>query len=323
MGKVVIWTEEDKKLLTDSVYNLSKEEILSLFPQRTWKAIRDMSLKLGLKLINNYEPILENELFKIIDDIKHMKCKSCRRYLPFNMNYYPKDKNCKTGYRSICKECKGEKFGTKDFWTNEEIKIIKEFYEIMTNKEIQTKFLPNRSIQQIGGKGLYLRLTKSKELKLKAREGLNVGENNPMYGIARKGSENPNWRGGTSELYNHLRNSINDWKTMSMKTCGYKCVITGERFDDIHHTYSFVNIVKDTLTNLGLPINQFINEYSEDELNLIEKECMRIHMENIGVCLRKDVHILFHQIYGKHDNTLEQFECFKSDYQTNKYYTQV
>jgi len=336
------WTEEEKELLAKFVYILSKEELLESFPHRTWKALRHMSLKMGLKLKNDYESIPKNELYKIIDDIKCMKCKKCRRYLPLNMMYYPKDKSCRIGFRSVCKECKGENFKIKEIvWSEEETKKLKEVYSTMTNRELQLLFFSDKTMEQLWHKGNVLGLYKTEDTLLRAQlesrtdewrekisstrkeRGCAVGENNPMYGTSRKGNENPNWQGGISELYDHLRRNIYEWKVASMEACNYKCVITGERFDDIHHTYSFMTIISDTLNNLGLPVKQFIHEYSEGELNLIEKECMKIHMENIGVCLKKDIHMQFHAEYGNKNNTPEQFEEFKLNYQNGKLVKEV
>lgn len=327
------WTDEDKTLLKQSVYTLPKEEILKLFPTRTWKAIRHMSLKMGLKLTNNYEKIYEDELYKNINEVKHMMCKSCRRYLPLEMTHFPKDESCRIGYRSICKECKGERFGIKEVvWDDKETEIIKSIYHEMTNREIQLAFFPNKTLEQLSHKGNVLGIHKSKEVVLRAKQesytdewrekiskthkekGYAAGENNPMYGTSRKGKENPNWQGGISELYEHLRRNIGEWKIASMKECDYKCVITGERFDDIHHTYSFMSIIHDTLNNLNLPVKEYICEYNDEELLLIEKECMRIHMLNLGVCLKREIHQDFHSIYGNKNNTKLQFEEFKNKY---------
>lgn len=332
------WDAEEEKLLIDNIGKVSKDEILEMFPNRTWKALQHKYKKLGFKFKNNYEPIPENELFKIINGLKHMKCKSCRRYLPFEFLYFPKDDQCKLGYRSICKECKGENFALKEVvWTEEESNIIQETYHTMTNREIQSIFLPDKTIEQISHKGNVLGLRKNEDVSLRARlesytiewrnkisqthkeKGYSVGKNNPMYGTSRKGSENPNWQGGISQLYEHLRRNIKEWKIASMKDCNYKCVITGESFDDIHHLYSFKSIVYDTLNNLSLPVKEYVRDYTEEEIKSIETECLRIHMNLLGVCLRGDVHSLFHSIYTNKNFTKEDFHEFKERYANGEF----
>jgi len=39
----------------------------------------------------------------------------------------------------------------------------------------------------------------------------------------------------------------------------------------------------------------------------------------LGVCVRKDIHVLFHRIYGSGGNTPEQWESFVKDYKQGKY----
>lgn len=124
------------------------------------------------------------------------------------------------------------------------------------------------------------------------------------------------WNGGTKPLRDHLRiNVISQWKKDSMKNCNYRCVITGDRFDDIHHLYNFQNIIFETLEILGLEVKHNLGDYSEEELSNINNLFLESHYKyGLGVCLRKDIHKLFHQLYGKSNNTPEQFEEFKTRY---------
>lgn len=127
-----------------------------------------------------------------------------------------------------------------------------------------------------------------------------------------KGSNNPSWKGGLTPLYEHLRCILEQWKKDSMQNCNYKCVITGDEFDVIHHLYGFNLILEETINNLNYLIYQNIGDYTEEELKNIEQECLDLHYKyGLGVCLRKDIHIEFHQLYGKMNNTPEQFEEFK------------
>jgi predicted nucleic acid-binding Zn ribbon protein len=123
---------------------------------------------------------------------------------------------------------------------------------------------------------------------------------------------------GISSMNQYLRAFLIDWRKKSMKECNYKCIITGDKFDVIHHLYSFNNILKEAFIQLKMPIKKKINEYSQEELQQIINVCVDLHEKYpLGVCLRKDVHILFHSIYGKHNNTPEQFEEFKTNYKIN------
>jgi hypothetical protein len=331
MGKGIPWTDEEKEIIIKFSLVKSKDEMKCLLPNRTWKAIRHMGLKLGLKLKDDYDPIPKNELFKIIDDVNHMKCKSCRRYLPANVVYYPRDNSCRLGFRSICKECKGENFGLakSNNWTDEELEILSIHYPTRTNREIQKEFMPNRDVELINKKASSLGLHKTDETVLRAKResyteewkqkisktkkesGIHKGENNPMYGSHRIGSLNPNWQGGITELYEHLRRNLTQWKKDSMEQCGYKCILTGERFDDIHHLYGFQNIVDDTLRELNIRLEPNIGNYTDEELYMITDKCIEIHYRYpLGVCLKAEIHSLFHSLYTNRNNTPEQFYEF-------------
>lgn len=121
------------------------------------------------------------------------------------------------------------------------------------------------------------------------------------------------WKGGISPLQQYFRKKIESWKIDSMKSCNYKCVITGKSFNIIHHLYSFTSIITEVLYNLNLPIYKEINRYSDDELNYIEEECLKLHYKYpLGVCLTNEMHKLFHKVYGTGNNIPSQFEDFKN-----------
>jgi len=116
------------------------------------------------------------------------------------------------------------------------------------------------------------------------------------------------WKGGTSPLNAYLRDFIIEWKKDSMSSCDYKCVITGEKFDDIHHLYSFNKILKEIIMELNFPIYTEIRKYTEDELKLLRLKNIEMHDKYpLGVCLSRKIHNLYHSLYGD-DNTPEQFK---------------
>lgn len=126
-----------------------------------------------------------------------------------------------------------------------------------------------------------------------------------------KGKNSPVWKGGTTEIRNFASNQLGGWKKDSMESCGYKCVVTGEKFHHIHHLYSFGNIIFDALDNLGLPLHTKTSDYSENEQKMFVEELIRLHyFYPLGVCLSEKVHKLFHKLYGRGDNTPEQFYEF-------------
>ena len=130
------------------------------------------------------------------------------------------------------------------------------------------------------------------------------------------GSKSSQWRGGLSEVMGFLGNSVEEWKNKSMESCNYKCVITGGRFDHVHHLYPMNKIVREAFDNIGLEKKRTLEEYSDAEISAIVKEVQRLHtIYPLGVCLRKDIHDLFHSsknsgMYGNRDFTPEDFYEF-------------
>ena len=129
-----------------------------------------------------------------------------------------------------------------------------------------------------------------------------------------KYSKASGWKGGLTSLVRHFRSKITKWKKDSMKYCNYKCVITGKRFDDVHHLYSFYNILKEAITILNLSIYKNLGNYTDINLQQIEQNCIELHYKYpLGVCLTRQLHSLFHGLFGIHNNTPEQFEGFKKN----------
>lgn len=124
---------------------------------------------------------------------------------------------------------------------------------------------------------------------------------------------NSNWQGGITKISEYLRHNINEWKLDSFKKYDFKCDITGEKDNlIIHHLYNYSEIIKEVFEVSKLPIYECINEYSYDELETLKTNCLNIHYNRgLGVCLTENMHIKFHSIYGKKNNTLEQYNEFK------------
>ncbi|MFI2856770.1 zinc-ribbon domain-containing protein [Paenibacillus sp. JSM ZJ436] len=140
----------------------------------------------------------------------------------------------------------------------------------------------------------------------------------------KKGNMNPNWKGGITTLSSHLRNLINQWKEDSVDACDSKCLLTGEDYDDIHHLYGFNLIVKESLCELDLSLKDNVSEYTSEEIIQLNTKFMEIHSRYpLGVCLRSDIHSLFHREYGNRDNTPEQFEEFSMKYRDGIYKEQI
>lgn len=121
----------------------------------------------------------------------------------------------------------------------------------------------------------------------------------------------------------YLRRHNQEWKKKSMINCGYRCIISGDRFDDIHHLVSQKNIIDTVMRRWSINKSEFdINTMTDSER---EQFLHDIYYEQnkhpLGVCLRHDIHMHFHKVYGFGDNTVEQFleyvERFYPDVQLN------
>jgi hypothetical protein len=128
----------------------------------------------------------------------------------------------------------------------------------------------------------------------------------------RSGETAPNWKGGITNLriYIHICDEIKSWKIKSMQLCWYKCILTGEKHDAVHHLYSFNKILTATFKELNMPIYSTISFYTTEQLEIIKLKCLELHLRYpYGVCLTGKLHSLYHTLY-KFDNTPEQFKEF-------------
>lgn len=126
-----------------------------------------------------------------------------------------------------------------------------------------------------------------------------------------RGSAVWNWKGGQRKLRQSISDKLGEWKRKSMINCGFKCVITGKSFDEIHHLYPVNKIISDASVKLGLDYRNRKCDYTYEESLQIALLVVEMHDHHpLGVCLRKDIHSLFHKLYGT-DNTPEQFYEFK------------
>ena len=138
---------------------------------------------------------------------------------------------------------------------------------------------------------------------------------------ANKGEKHPGWKGGISKISSHLREYIKPWNKDSMKYSDYKSVISEKPFKHIHHVNkNFSEILELTFKISNIEIKETIVEYTSEELEKLEKICLMLHyLFGPGVCLTDEEHKLFHKLYGKHDNTKEQFEEFKHRFQNGEF----
>lgn len=223
----------------------------------------------------------------------------------------------------------------KHRWSSREDEVLREWYSKIPAADV-AKMLHGRSRNAVvahakilGLQGFrdYHEYTQEEELYIKENYLCMSDEDiGKQLGHARASIKNrrnklglhrPTEKTKYDDAVSYFRKYNLDWKNESMKTCGYRCVVTGERFDDIHHLFSLNTIVINACKSADIDLQSFdINEASdEDRKNFIEAVKREQGKYPLGVCLSKEVHVEFHNIYGYGNNTPEQFyEFINSQY---------
>lgn len=117
-------------------------------------------------------------------------------------------------------------------------------------------------------------------------------------------------------LTNKMRSIINPWREEQLKKNNYICEINGETENlEVHHLENnFSDLLYQATKELNLPFYKYSYNYTKDEYDQIANKLLQLHKDINGVVLTRDLHILFHQQYGKTNNTKEQYLRFKEKY---------
>ena len=100
----------------------------------------------------------------------------------------------------------------------------------------------------------------------------------------------------------------------------YKCVLTGSKNFEIHHLYGLSNIISDLLNDYSQYQDISFDQLSDETLNFLTEKFLEYQNKYpLGECIRKDLHVLFHSLYGQYYNTPEQWYRFKEDYRNGVY----
>jgi hypothetical protein len=245
----------------------------------------------------------------------------------------------KFSYSAIVSKASKLKISSRDYWSEDEIDIMKKYYPIKTPNEM-LELLSIRNIKTITMKACELNIKNIVSLNLWfTKEDIDFIKNNwkvmtdeeigiiigrKAHAICDKRCQLGLLRQAEESSYENLsefirRNNV-EWKKKSMQNCNYKCIITGERFDDIHHTYGLNLILNEVLSHLNIEIKGRIDDYSNDELSSILYTFRIFQSEYpLGVCLKKEIHNKFHSLYGFGNNTIEQWHEFKIKYSNNEF----
>ena len=125
-----------------------------------------------------------------------------------------------------------------------------------------------------------------------------------------------NYKGGITRITKHLRDLYVKWHNDCKQQTNYTCQLTGKRGNlHTHHLKAFSTIVLEAHQTNNIEVKDQVKDYTQEELKLLEEYVGSWHKDNSNaVVLSEDVHNLFHSLYGKGENTPEQFEEFKERY---------
>lgn len=136
-----------------------------------------------------------------------------------------------------------------------------------------------------------------------------------------RGPNNYRWKGGISPLIHSLRTVTNPWKIKILEEYNYKCDILKCHTNElqVHHlNFNFSDLIREAMQNMNIKFieNSTIGDYAPEDIEKLYKELLRLHFDKVqGVVLDKKIHMLFHSIYGKENNTPEQYYEFKEKIQ--------
>lgn len=282
--------------------------------KRTWNKLRNSQYICMQCIHKNYAKNYSSKIEKVIEFIESKNCKyidgvyenvysklklqcSCGEIFVKDFNHFRRGQN-------RCPKCGNESLKTSKKKYDLEFcrkKFADKGYTLLENQYINCT-QPMKCICKRGHE-VELKLM----LFLRGQSGCHQ-----CQVIEQSGEGHWNYKGGESEVLDALRKSIKEWKLQILKRDNYRCVIT-DRHDqlEVHHLKSFMTIVKETCDELNLPLLRKIKDYKESEFEQILNLFLSKHTLDVGVTLNIKVHEKFHSIYGKNDNTLEQFKEFK------------
>lgn len=129
-----------------------------------------------------------------------------------------------------------------------------------------------------------------------------------------------NWKNGVSCVNAVLRSEIRTWQAESYAVHRYCCDISKSKRDlVIHHLRrSFHDIRDEALIDLGFELKRsnFKTHFTAQDYDKLRCKFIKLHYEyGLGIPLSRELHALFHRMYGNRNNTPEQYFEFKSDFQ--------
>lgn len=317
------FTDDDIEFLREYYPKGDWDFIMKHFPQSTKQNIMSKTSKLGIKMT------IENEW---TDE----ELGILRKYYSENPKFAAELIPNHT-YKAIVTKAKRLGLKSREFWSETENDLMRKYYPIMPVDDV-LKYFPNRTRTSIITHAIHLNLqsydynpwtekedkyilshweTESDMIMCKnlGRTYKATQARRLFLGLLHFNKDGSGYEG----LSKFLRGHIQTWKSESMKKCNYQCVLTGSKDFEIHHMYGFANILNETIEECNIELKDY-HKYTQEELNDILEKFLNIHDRYpLGVCVRKDIHALYHSIYSKCVNNEEQWNQFVIDFKNGVY----
>ena len=134
------------------------------------------------------------------------------------------------------------------------------------------------------------------------------------------------YKGGITPIRKYLRSLpvVNQWRKDTYIRENNICQLTGRKVhggnSDVHHLKAFSTIVLEAHKLYNIQVKSQVKDYTKEELHKLEGYVTNWHKDTSNaVLLSKEVHDLFHNLYGRGSNTPEQFEEFRERYMAGEF----
>lgn len=328
------WTDEEIEILKKYYPLEHVDDIIKRLPRHANKQL--IFAKASSLNLPAYNTWLDEEIMILKD-----------KYSKVNIEELYNDFNCRHSKDSIRTKAQRLNLSSNPFWSEKEIEIVRNNYSIQSMDDLLL-LLPNKTENAIRGMAKKLSIKSKNYIKEKYTEqqkqfiidnwktlnDTNIAKILDKSPAGIKAQREKLGLYKTNRDYSKyesiskfFRGHISEWKNKSMKSCNYQCILTGSKDFAIHHLYGFNYIVKEVfeiLDDKHFLKSENIEDYTKDELDYMLLIFKTIHEKYpIGVCVRKDLHNLFHNIYGSGGNTEEQWNTFYNDFNNGLYDEQI
>lgn len=308
------WSLEEIKIIKDNYLNMTDEEISEkLLPNRTKKSIEKQRLKYGFKKQKANKIWSKDEIDTIIKLYPLYTDEELMDFLPNRTKRAIEQKGLELGlkknedvlYEINVKKTENARRKIKECGFSEEHKRNIS----NTRKEM---FRKGMLVSPWKGRKVTEEEKERSRMRVKGRWG---GNKNPRHIKPLYRESNGNWKGGLTELSQFIRENLTEWKSLSMESCSYKCIFTGLNFNEIHHINPLNKMIKIAIEELDLKEKEDYNKLERDRILYLVKE----KHNNIGICMCREIHKLFHDIYSRLDFDMNDLIEFSKDYFNGKY----